>query len=188
MVCMDMIKGYKVDSLVLIWIVVWKWMIDYVDVYLLGGGFDVYCGNCLCIDKMQVVQDGGQIDVVNIVEYDQLWVYYSFYFEMFGEQGWLGLILWFGIYFGGLFSMECLWVRLWKWDDMFWLLLFVGVLMQVYLIYLVGGVFVGIVFQLFVYMLVGVQIGLFIYVVCYEKILQVVNGGVWCKCVEFVFG
>lgn len=185
---MDTIKGYKADSSASTRIAVWKWTIDYVDAHPLGGGFDAYRGNRLRIDKTQVAQDGGQTDVVNTVEYDQSRAYHSSYFEMFGEQGWPGLILWLGIHFGGLFSMERLRARSRKWDDMPWLSPLAGALMQAHLIYLVGGAFVGIAFQPFVYMLVGAQIGLSTYAARHEKTLQAANGGAWRKRVEPVPG
>ncbi len=185
---MDTIKGYKADSSASTRLAVWKWTIDYVDAHPLGGGFDAYRGNRLRIDKTQVAQDGGQTDVVNTVEYDQSRAYHSSYFEMFGEQGWPGLILWLGIHFGGLFSMERLRARARKWDDMPWLSPLAGALMQAHLIYLVGGAFVGIAFQPFVYMLVGAQIGLSTYATRHEKAVQAANGGAWGKRVEPVPG
>jgi hypothetical protein len=98
---------------------------------------------------------------------------------MLGEQGWPGLILWLAIHVGGLLSMERLRARSKRWDDMPWLSPLAGALMQAHLIYLVGGAFVGIAFQPFVYMLVGTQIGLSTYAARRAKDLQRADKSPW---------
>ena len=176
---MDTIKGYKADSSASTRIAVWKWTIDYAKDRPFGGGFDAYRSNKLRIDKTQVENSGGQTDVINTVEYDQARAYHSSYFEMLGEQGWPGLILWLAIHVGGLLSMERLRARAKRWDDMPWLSPLAGALMQAHLIYLVGGAFVGIAFQPFVYMLVGTQIGLSTYAARRGKNLQAAGKTLW---------
>ncbi len=166
---MDTIKGYQADSSASTRIAVWKWTMDYAHDHPFGGGFDAYRSNKLRIDKTSVEESGGQTDVVRTVEYDQARAYHSSYFEMLGEQGWPGLILWLAIHVGGLLSMERLRSRARRWEDTPWLSPLAGALMQAHLIYLVGGAFVGIAFQPFVYMLVGTQIGLSTYAARRQK-------------------
>lgn len=105
---MGMIENYQVDELVLICVVVWKWIWDYVQDYLFGGGFDVYCGNliCYCICVVQI--DGNFIEVESFEVVDKVCVYYLSYFEMLGEQGWFGFLLWIWLYLLGIWQMECL--------------------------------------------------------------------------------
>ena len=106
--------------------------------------------------RLVIFDRGGRI----AVEYDQARAYHSAYFEMLGEQGWPGLILWLIIHFGGLIRMEILRARYRDRDGSEWISSLANALQQGHFIYLIGSLFVGIAFQPFVYMLVGMQIGL----------------------------
>ncbi len=160
---MDTIKGYKADSSASTRIAVWKWTIDYVNEKPFGGGFDAYRGNQLRIDKTSIEGSGGQTEVTNSVEYDRARAYHSAYFEMLGEQGYPGLLIWLAIHFGGLFSMERLRARTKNIAEAEWVSGLAGALFQAHIIYLVGALFIGIAFQPFVFMLIGLQIGLATY-------------------------
>ena len=153
---MDTIKDYKADTSAGTRLAVWSWTWDYVKEHPFGGGFDAYRGN-----KIKVVTTGGRdSDTSTSVEYDQARAYHSAYFEMLGEQGWPGLILWLIIHFGGLIRMEILRARYRNRDGSEWIGSLANALQQGHFIYLIGSLFVGIAFQPFVYMLVGLQIGL----------------------------
>ena len=160
---MDTIKGYKADSSASTRIAVWQWTIDYARDHPFGGGFDAYRGNQLRIDKTSTEGSGGQTDVTKSVEYDQARAYHSAYFEMLGEQGYPGLLIWLSIHLGGLFSMERLRARTKKIAAAEWVSGLAGALFQAHVIYLVGALFIGIAFQPFVFMLIGLQIGLATY-------------------------
>ena len=141
----------------------WKWTIDYAKDHPFGGGFDAFRGNKLTIAKTEVEGQGANTEVVQTVEYDQARAYHSAYFEMLGEQGYPGLILWLMIHLGGLWSMERLYRRFRKTVEHAWVSGLASALLQAHIIYLVGALFVGIAFQPFVFMLVGLQIGLATY-------------------------
>ncbi|UVO52738.1 putative O-glycosylation ligase, exosortase A system-associated [Sphingomonas sp. SUN039] len=160
---MDTIQGYKADSSASTRIAVWKWTIDYARDHPWGGGFDAFRGNKLRIDKTSTESVGGQTDVTQSVEYDQARAYHSAYFEMLGEQGYPGLLIWLAIHLGGLFSMERLRARTKKMAEAEWVSGLAGALFQAHVIYLVGALFIGIAFQPFVFMLIGLQIGLSTY-------------------------
>ena len=160
---MDTIQSYKADSSASTRIAVWKWTIEYAKDHPFGGGFDAFRGNKLRIDKTQVEGQGANTEVVQTVEYDQARAYHSAYFEMLGEQGYPGLILWLMIHLGGLWSMERLYRRFRKSIEQAWISGLASALLQAHIIYLVGALFVGIAFQPFVFMLVGLQIGLATY-------------------------
>ena len=160
---MDTIKGYEADSSASTRIAVWQWTIDYARDHPFGGGFDAYRGNQLRIDKTSTESTGGQTDVTSSVEYDQARAYHSAYFEMLGEQGYPGLLIWLAIHLGGLFSMERLRARTKKIEEAQWVSGLAGALFQAHVIYLVGALFIGIAFQPFVFMLIGLQIGLATY-------------------------
>ncbi len=161
---MDTIKGYKADSSASTRLAVWQWTIDYAADHPMGGGFDAYRGNELRIDKTSVEGSAGQTDIVQSVEYDQARAYHSAYFEMLGEQGYPGLLLWLLIHIGGLVSMERLRRSAAKVATRAWISGLAGALFQAQIVYLVGALFVGIAFQPFVLMLIGLQIGLSTYV------------------------
>ena len=156
---MDTIKGYKSDSSAGTRLAVWAWTWDYVKDHPFGGGFDAYRGNKIRVVTVGNEKPGASSDTPQI-EYDQSRAYHSAYFEMLGEQGWPGLILWVLIHFGGLIRMEVVRARARKREGQEWIAAMANALQQAHLIYLVGSLFVGIAFQPFVYMLVGLQIGL----------------------------
>ena len=156
---MDTIKGYQADTSAGTRLAVWAWTWDYVKDHPLGGGFDAYRQNKIKVVTTNADGSAGG-DATTSVEYDKSRAYHSAYFEMLGEQGWPGLILWLTIHFGGLVRMEVLRARFKKRDGQEWISRLANALQQGHFIYLVGSLFVGIAFQPFVYMLVGLQIGL----------------------------
>jgi probable O-glycosylation ligase (exosortase A-associated) len=157
---MDTIKGYKSDSSAGTRLAVWSWTWEYVKENPFGGGFDAYRQNKIRVVTTDVEKSGAQTDVSTSVENDQSRAYHSSYFEMLGEQGFPGLMLWLVIHFGGLIRMEVLRARYKKREGLYWISSLANALQQGHFIYLVGSVFVGIAFQPFLYMLVGLQIGL----------------------------
>jgi probable O-glycosylation ligase (exosortase A-associated) len=156
---MDTIKGYQADTSASTRIAVWQWTIGYVKEHPMGGGFEAYRQNKLRIVKHGVTTGEAQ-DTSTVVEYDQARAYHSSYFEMLGEQGYPGLILWLMIHVTGLLRMEIIRARYRKSVEDGWISGLAVALQQGHLIYLIGSLFVGIAFQPFVYMLVGLQIGL----------------------------
>ncbi|MDB5701155.1 MAG: putative O-glycosylation ligase, exosortase system-associated [Sphingomonadales bacterium] len=156
---MDTIKGYQADTSASTRIAVWQWTIGYVKEHPFGGGFEAYRQNKLRIVK-QGVATGEAQDTSTVIEYDQARAYHSSYFEMLGEQGYPGLILWLMIHVTGLLRMEIIRARYRKSVEDGWISGLAVALQQGHLIYLIGSLFVGIAFQPFVYMLVGLQIGL----------------------------
>jgi probable O-glycosylation ligase (exosortase A-associated) len=157
---MDTIKSYKSDTSAGTRLAVWAWTWDYVKDHPFGGGFDAYRQNKIRVVTTDVENSGTQADVSTSVENDQSRAYHSSYFEMLGEQGFPGLILWLVIHFGGLIRMEVLRARYKKREGLEWISGLANALQQGHFIYLIGSVFVGIAFQPFLYMLVGMQIGL----------------------------
>ena len=98
---------------------------------------------------------------------DKARAYHSSYFEMLGEQGWPGLVLWLWLQLLGVWQMERIRWRFaqaartarasWQWG-------LATALQQAQLTYLVGAAFVGIAYQPFIFMLIGLQCGLWSYV------------------------
>lgn len=159
---METIQDYKADSSASTRLAVWAWTWDYAKDHPLGGGFEAYRANELRIEKTETDQRGAQTEQKQIVEYDAGRAYHSAYFEMLGEQGFPGLILWLLVQAIGLWRMEALrrrYVRRNR-EREAWVAPLAIALQHAQIIYLVGALFVGIAFQPFMLMLVGVQIGL----------------------------
>ncbi|HMT41994.1 putative O-glycosylation ligase, exosortase A system-associated [Sphingorhabdus sp.] len=160
---METIKDYKTDESASTRIAVWKWTWEFVQEHPFGGGFDAYRINKIRYDLPVVDENGfdtGAVDRKEIV--DQGRAYHSSYFEMLGEQGFPGLIIWLLIHVGGVWRMEMI-ARMYKKRDRpdeQWVAPLATALQNAQIIYLVGSLFVGIAFQPFVYMLVAMQLGL----------------------------
>ena len=163
---MHTIQGYQGDQSASTRIAVWKWTWGYVQDHPFGGGFDAYLQNKLTIrltDTSGKASGGGGAPEV---AYDQARAYHSSYFEMLGEQGFLGFGMWALLHIAGLVRMELLRRRFRRETDPSesWIAPLASALQHGHLIYLVGALFVGIAFQPFIYMLVATEIGLDSYV------------------------
>lgn len=146
-------------------VAVWQWTLDYAAENPFGGGFDAYRGNTFTYKLPVVVQRGNTTAVEYREVEDKARAYHSAIFEMLGEQGWPGLILWLWIHALGLWQMERI-RRRWRGrtgENEQWQAPFASALQVAQAIYLVGAVFQGIAYQPFVLMLIGLQIGLWSY-------------------------
>jgi probable O-glycosylation ligase (exosortase A-associated) len=162
---MDTIENHQSDESASTRVAVWEWTLDYVQDHPFGGGFDAFRGNRIKVETRHSSGTANNIDVEVVETLDQARAYHSSYFEMLGEQGWPGLILWLTLQIGGIWQMENLRAR-WKkrtGPGETWQAPLANALQQSHMIYLVGGLFVGIAYQPFILMLIGVQCGLWTY-------------------------
>lgn len=158
---MGTISTYQSDASASTRIEVWKWTWEYVKTHPMGGGFEAYRQNEIKYDKIEIVGEGASRTVVRTPEIDKARAYHSAFFEMLGEQGWPGFILWLMIHLGGILRMEVLRRRYRDVPpDKAWIAPLATALQHGHIIYLFGSLFVGIALNPFVYMLVGAQIGL----------------------------
>lgn len=158
---MDTIAGYKADSSASTRVAVWRWTWEYVQTHPLGGGFDAYRQNRLSYQTVDSRKEGATETVTTATQSDAARAYHSSYFEMLGEQGWPGFILWMTLNLAGLWRMEVLRRRhRLSEGDQAWIAPLATALQSAHAIYLVGSLFLGIAFQSFVYMWIAVQIGL----------------------------
>ena len=167
---MSTIQTYEADSSASSRLAVWAWTWGYAKDHPLGGGFEAYRQNSLRVSTVSV-ETTGAVEVVDrsVIE-DQGRAYHSSYFEMLGEQGFPGLILFLLIHAIGLIRMEVLRRRYRGAEDgKAWVSPLATALQNAQVIYLVGGIFVGIAWQPFVYMLIAVQIALDSYLTTREK-------------------
>jgi len=144
---------------------VWAWTWEYVNEHPLGGGFDVYRQNRIRYDMEQRASPDAPLpaDLPAVREVvDEGRAFHSSYFEMLGEQGFPGLLMWLIIHFGGVWRMEAI-SRMYRKrnrPDEAWVAPLATALQNSQIVYLVGSLFVGIAFQTFFYMLIALQIGL----------------------------
>jgi probable O-glycosylation ligase (exosortase A-associated) len=160
---MGTIQNHQADSSASTRVAVWNWTMDYVKTHPMGGGFEAYRGNHISYEKVETVGEGNNVTEKTTIEKDQARAYHSAYFEMLGEQGYPGLILWLMINVAGLFRMEVVRQRYKKADpqgDDAWIAPLASALQSGHIVYLLGACFIAIAFQPFVYMLIGAQIGL----------------------------
>ena len=161
----DTIKDYKADESASTRIAVWAWTWEYVKEHPMGGGFDVYRQNRI---RYNIAQKADSDEVISVdmpavkEVVDEGRAFHSSYFEMLGEQGFPGLLIWLMIQLGGVWRMEVL-QRLYRKrnrEDEGWVAPLANALQNAQIIYLVGSLFVGIAFQAFFFMLTALQIGL----------------------------
>jgi probable O-glycosylation ligase (exosortase A-associated) len=147
-------------------VAVWMWTLDYAKTHPFGGGFDAYRSNSFTYRMPKVSGPPGNEQVTMETVTDKARAYHSSYFEMLGEQGWPGLVLWLWLQALGVWQMERIrWrfgrteqgARSWQWG-------LATALQQAQLTYLVGAAFVGIAYQPYIFMLIGLQCGLWSYV------------------------
>ncbi len=159
---MGTIENHASDESASTRLAVWAWTYAYAKDHPLGGGFDAYRGNQLTVSTSAEKTAGNTTSVEEKEVADAARAYHSSYFEMLGEQGWPGLLLWLWLHLTGLWQMERIRSR-WKnrtGQTERWQAPLASALQQAQIVYLVGSVFVGIAYQPFVLMLIGLQCGL----------------------------
>lgn len=168
---MGTIRNYQGDQSASTRLEVWKWTLDYVKTHPLGGGFDAYRANRFEYDTMRTEGLPGHQRVYKEHIIEEGRAYHSAYFEMLGEQGWPGFVIWALIHIFSLFSTHRIYAR-YKASTAgpdAWIAPLALALQQGHLIYLLGAAFVGIAYQPFVFMLLALQIGLATYLARLRK-------------------
>ncbi len=127
---------------------VWKWTLGYVAENPLGGGFDVYRINT--VDY--IIQDpAAPNDPTRTVTLKQrARAFHSNYFEMLGEHGWPGFILFMLINIIGLHKSLTVW-RNKSGRSPDWLVAYAGANFLSHAMVLVGSLFAGNAFKIFTY-------------------------------------
>lgn len=154
---MSTIENHQTDESASTRLAVWSWTLDYVADHPLGGGFNAYLGNQIRYERKDAPVGDDAAYVV-----DKARAFHSAYFEMLGEQGWPGLLMWLLLQGLGIVQLEFVRIRLRKSTDPLDQSdrMLAMALQQGHLVYLFGALFVGIAYQPFVYMLIALQIAL----------------------------
>jgi O-antigen ligase len=162
---MNTIENHKADESASTRLAVWAWTWDYAKDHPMGGGFEAYLGNKLRYKKTVTETSGESTEVEGSYVEDAGRAFHSGYFEMLGEQGWPGLMLWLSLQVAGLWQMER--IR-WKWKKRDapherWVAPLANALQMAQCVYLVGALFIGIAYQPFILLLIAIQCGLWSY-------------------------
>jgi probable O-glycosylation ligase (exosortase A-associated) len=158
---MSTIQDYQADQSATTRLAIWSWTIDYAGQHPFGGGFEAYRQNHFQFATRQTTGSGASESVSQQVLTDEGRAYHSSYFEMLGEQGFPGLILWLLLHAIGLVRMEVVRRRYRKAEgEDAWVGPLANALQTAHFIYLTGSLFVGIAFQPFAFIFIACEIGL----------------------------
>ncbi len=157
---METIQGYQADESAGTRLAVWGWTLEFVQRRPFGGGFEAYRQNRIQVQTVNAQTSGEFSVVATRTQADQGRAWHSAYFEMLGEQGWPGLILFLLIHGIGLTRMELIRRRYRRAEgEDEWIAPLATALQHFQIIYLLGALFVAVAFQPFIWMAIGVQIG-----------------------------
>lgn len=162
---MGTIENHQADQSASTRVAMWKWTWEYAKQHPLGGGFYAYQSAKVKYDTYVTETVGSTTTVTMGQVEEQGRAYHSSYFEMLGEQGYPGLMLWLTLQISGLLQMEMV-RRRWKnrkAPDQAWAAPLANALQLAHVVYMIGSAFVGIAFQPFILMLIGLQCGLWSY-------------------------
>jgi probable O-glycosylation ligase (exosortase A-associated) len=138
---------------------VWKWTYDFALDHPFGGGFDVYRVNRIAFTTDENAADGSP---KAIVEYGR--AFHSIYFEVLGEQGWVGLVIFLLIFLLSIASLRKV-SRLAKRNPaLAWAKDLSYALQSSLFVILACGAFIGIAFLPFLYYLSALSVSLREYV------------------------
>lgn len=168
---MQTIENHQGDESASTRVAVWMWTLDYVKQHPGGGGFDNYLQNSFTYFAQSTVTDSGGSRIERRLVTDHGRAYHSAYFEMLGEQGYFGFLVWALIH-GICFVRTEMIRRTYRnrdGPDEAWISPFAVALQQGHVIYMIGSLFVGIAYQPFIFMMLALQIGLDTYLTRLRK-------------------
>jgi len=148
------ISTYQQDSSATVRLAVWAWAAQYAAEHPFGGGFGIFNTNNI---EYKVQDAKGETRT----EHRAGTAPHSVYFEVLGEQGYPGLVLYLTLIAGGLLgTMRISRMKL-PGVETQWHVAFARVLFACLMIFVVGASFVGIAFQPLLYFLLGFYCSLY---------------------------
>lgn len=157
---MATIKTYDEDTSASTRVAVWNWTLDFVKEHPLGGGFGAYRLNNLEIEVRRRSGEGNVTSERTTIVTDQARAYHSSYFEVLGETGYPGLLLFVGMLTLALVQLRRVFKRFNEREEDHWLADASRAVGFSLIIYMVGQIFVGIGFQSSLYHLLGLTAAL----------------------------
>ena len=151
---MSTIETYDADSSALGRIAVWQWTLDYIGSNPIGGGFNAYLHN-----RILGVSEGG---VITLVPEGQVGgkAFHSIYFEVLGEQGIPGFIIYYSMIVLCLLTLRRL-KKAWRHEPgMAWLAALAEALTTSFAVFLAGGAFIGIAYQPYIFYMISLTVSI----------------------------
>ncbi len=145
------IRDYRQESSALTRLLVWQWTLRYVQEHPFGGGFGV--SEISRIVLPPTPDEEGPQTVIGRA-------FHSIYFEVLGEQGWLGFALFFGMVGAALLAQQEVIRRARRMPGFEWAGDLAKALRASLAIFLACGAFIGIAFQPMFYFLLAVSASL----------------------------
>jgi probable O-glycosylation ligase (exosortase A-associated) len=132
------INQYDKESSALTRLLMWQWTLRFAASHPFGGGFDAY-GNSVIMMPPDDEHPGGYLQTGR--------AYHSIYFEMLGDLGYPGLIMFVTVIGSSLFSLIRLSRKCRKLPDLVWVADMSDAVQSGMLVFLTSGAFVGLAFQ-----------------------------------------
>jgi putative inorganic carbon (HCO3(-)) transporter len=126
------IGDYAKESSALARILVWRWTLDFASSHPFGGGFGAYR-----LDHIELPDGAIRFGVA----------FHSIYFEVLGEQGWIGLFLFLSIAAASLLALQRASKQARPHAELSWCRDLVATIQVSLIVLLVCGSFIGIAFQ-----------------------------------------
>ncbi len=151
---MSTIETYNEDSSALGRLKVWEWTVEFVGQHPMGGGFNAYVHNGIS----EVMGDG------TVIFYPEGMLrgkaFHSIYFEVLGEQGIPGFIMYLSMFVLSLLKLRSL-KRQWKaHPGMEWMVGLAEALTASIVVFMVAGAFVGIAYQPFIFYMISLAVAI----------------------------
>ena len=148
------IGSYQADSSAMVRIMVWKWTLEFAATHPLGGGFNSYLVNVI---ELQGVDQ-------NTPEIQHGRAFHSSYFEILGEQGYPGLIMFLLATGTSVLALRRLTKKTRKIPHLAWCADMSDALQSGILVFMTSGAFVGIAFQPIIWYFIAMSVSLREYV------------------------
>ncbi|MGE4046130.1 MAG: putative O-glycosylation ligase, exosortase A system-associated, partial [Acetobacteraceae bacterium] len=148
------ITEYNEESSALGRILVWQWTLEFAAANPLGGGFNSFIIN-------HITYPGGTMQFGK--------AFHSIYFEMLGEHGWPGLIMFLTIVASTMLSLRRLKKRIKGHPDALWCSELANALQVSIFVFMSAGAFVGIAFQPMFWHMIALSVSLRAYVIRIEQ-------------------
>lgn len=156
----ETITEYQTESSAYTRILVWRWTLNFAVSHPLGGGFQSYLVNNITFPP-DALHPGGYIQFGR--------AFHSIYFEMLGEQGWLGLAMFLAIAATTMLSLHRVARRTRRIPELEWCADFSIAIQSGLVAFMTAGAFVGIAFQPMFWYFVAMGVSLRAYVWRVEK-------------------
>lgn len=158
---MSTIKTFDEDSSASGRVAVWKWTLDYIADNPLGGGFGMYRINQLDIEVKERVGPEGAENERTTIQKGRAKAFHSSYFEVLGEHGYPGLMIYMSMLGVALLQLLRLRIRFRHAErEDAWIGGLAYSLIISLIVYMVGSLFIGIAFQPMLYLMLGISISL----------------------------